>query len=333
MALTSTGFQAPANAREGLKPSVYDGILLVGRRECPIANIIGTENVISPIQHSWHIDTLKEPSNTPREELHELKADGQSTVQKNFNAVQIAVTEWEVSESMEKAHEYGGENPVNREKGKRAIEHAVDLEFAILGLGHDPDAKRSVFTEPLPRQQPADTPISAGIFHFLAKGETAFNQGKRGNILAFDDSLDWTGTEQDMTEEMFLSILQQTYDLGGTPKDIFVGASLKGKINAFRKNNGNTTTITNNTVPFKVDTIDTDFGTVRVHLHRFLSNRHGLGDVLIAGDFEFMKNGLFIPTNHKEFNTGRTSIGGRFRTEFCLCVKNADAFAIGVGLK
>ena len=30
MAITTTGFQAPATKREGLKPSVYDKIILIG---------------------------------------------------------------------------------------------------------------------------------------------------------------------------------------------------------------------------------------------------------------------------------------------------------------
>ena len=30
MAITTTGFQSPATSREGLKPSVYENIILIG---------------------------------------------------------------------------------------------------------------------------------------------------------------------------------------------------------------------------------------------------------------------------------------------------------------
>lgn len=33
MAITSTGYQAPATSRQGLKPSVYDKIILIGPDE------------------------------------------------------------------------------------------------------------------------------------------------------------------------------------------------------------------------------------------------------------------------------------------------------------
>lgn len=332
MAITSTGFEAPATAREGLKPSVYDNILLVGRRDCPLINLIGSETITNPIRHSWHIDTLRDPINEPKEEIHELVSGTKSTVQKNSNAVQILTTVWEVSESMEKAQEYGKQNPKDREKGKRAIEHANNLEYALFGLGHDTDAKVSVFTAPLERANETDKPISAGFFHFIAKNDTTFTNGRRGNIFAFDNAQDWTGTEEEMTEEMFCEILQSIWDSGAQPKDVFVGAALKRRINAWRAKN-NVTNFSSKDANLIVDTIETDFGRVRVHLHRYLSAAHGLGDVLLAGDFEYMKNGLYIPTNHKEVPTSRTSIMGRFYTEFCLCVKNADAFAIGVGLK
>lgn len=57
MAITSTGYQAPATSREGLKPSVYDKIILIGADETPILSMIGTSEV-KGIEHSWLTDTL-----------------------------------------------------------------------------------------------------------------------------------------------------------------------------------------------------------------------------------------------------------------------------------
>ena len=82
-----------------------------------------------------------------------------------------------------------------------------------------------------------------------------------------------------------------------------------------------------------VVSLDMDFGKVNFRLHRFLSPKFGLGDVLIAGDFEYMKNGLLVPTELKDVTTSKTAIQKRYYTEGCLEVRNADAFVIGVGLK
>ena len=45
MAITSTGYQAPATSRQGLKPSVYDKIILIGADETPILSLIDTSDV------------------------------------------------------------------------------------------------------------------------------------------------------------------------------------------------------------------------------------------------------------------------------------------------
>ncbi len=63
MAISTTGFDGTrTQAREGLVPSVYEGIVQVGSSDTPILTLIGTENVTN-ISHSWHIDALREPRN------------------------------------------------------------------------------------------------------------------------------------------------------------------------------------------------------------------------------------------------------------------------------
>lgn len=57
MAITTTGYQTPATSREGLKPSVYDKIILIGPDETPILSLIDTSDV-KGIEHSWLTDTL-----------------------------------------------------------------------------------------------------------------------------------------------------------------------------------------------------------------------------------------------------------------------------------
>lgn len=68
MAITSTGYQAPATSRQGLKPSVYDKIILIGADETPILSMIGTSEV-KGIEHSWLTDTLAAQTHEEREQM------------------------------------------------------------------------------------------------------------------------------------------------------------------------------------------------------------------------------------------------------------------------
>ena len=326
MAITSTGYQAPATSRQGLKPSVYDKIILIGADETPILSMIGTSEV-KGIEHSWLTDTLAAPKKNAQLEISDFDDTRKSTVQKTSNATQIFTTNVSVSRSMQAVATYGGKE-LPREITKRAKEHKLDMEYALFGLGRHANAKQSVFMGPAIR---TDTTAGemAGMFYYVAKGAASWASGKRGNVVAFDSTSNWSVAETVLTEEILHTLLQNIYDVGATPKDVFVGAGLKPAINKFATRQfGNEKHVNSSVV-----SLDTDFGKVNFRLHRFLSPKFGLGDVLIAGDFEYMKNGLLVPTELKDVTTSKTAIQKRYYTEGCLEVRNADAFAIGVGLK
>ncbi|EAU00357.1 SU10 major capsid protein [Campylobacter curvus] len=326
MAITSTGFQAPATKRVGLVPSVYDKIILIGADETPMLSLIGTSKVKS-IKHSWITDTIGEPKKNAQIEISDFSGAGKSTKKQLDNDTQIFTTEVSVSKTMQTAQTYGGKELEN-EITKKAKEHKLDIEYALFGLGRDADAKKSVFKAATPR---TDTTASemAGIFYYVANGASAFTGGKCGNVLAFDASGDWKGANTPLTEDVLSQILQQIWDSGATPKDVFIGAALKPAINKLATRQfGNEKAINS-----RVVSLDTDFGKVNFRMHRFLSAKYGLADTLIAGDFEFAKNGLFLPTEIEDVPTSKTAKQKRYYTECCLEIRNPAAFAIGVGLK
>ena len=139
MAITTTGFQAPATKREGLKPSVYDKIILIGADETPILKLIGTSSV-KGIEHSWLTDSLAAPKKNAQLEISDFDDQIKSSVQKTSNAVQIFTSNVSVSRSMQAVATYGGKE-LERETAKRAKEHKLDMEYAIFGLGRDADVK------------------------------------------------------------------------------------------------------------------------------------------------------------------------------------------------
>ena len=139
MAITTTGFQAPATKREGLKPSVYDKIILIGADETPMLSLIGTSSV-KGIEHSSLTDSLAAPKKNAQLEISDFDDQIKSSVQKTSNAVQIFTSNVSVSRSMQAVATYGGKE-LERETAKRAKEHKLDMEYAIFGLGSDADAK------------------------------------------------------------------------------------------------------------------------------------------------------------------------------------------------
>ncbi|TEY00966.1 DUF5309 family protein [Campylobacter sp. US33a] len=320
MALTSSGFTAPMTKNVKLRSSVYETIIQVGPDETPILSKIGTSSVTNPLLHSWLTDTLAKPKQNKNLEITGLTEVTKNTVQKTSNATQIFKTEAMVSDSLLKARQYGG-NEMAYQMGKKAKEHKLDIEYALFGLGRDSDTKVSVFKEYVQANESVEGEM-AGMFYYIAKDAKSFSDRRRGNVLAFDENGDWTGNATELTEDKLNQILQSIWDKGVTAKDVFVGADLKAAINRIA------TRILGN----EKTSIETDFGVVNFHLHRMLSKENNLADYLIAGDFSFMKHGLYIPTKISEVPTDKTALAKRIFTQGTLEVRNADAFAIAVGL-
>lgn len=326
MAITSTTYPQSDLPSTGTKASVYEGIVLIGSDETPMLKAMGTSNV-SNTSHSWVIDKIGDPERVPQNEVSSLNTTQTTHKQNNSNAVEIFKTELFVSKTMTQIKAYGG-NELEHEVAKKAKEHKKLLEQMILGLNRDDNPKTSLFKAPVHRSesQPGE---AAGVFYFVAKDETTFANGKRGNILAYDSSKNWTGTKTVMDWDKFNTVLQQTYNAGETVKDVFVGTALKARINSFVNRNYSDQT----TYVGRLVALETDFGKVNIHLSRFMNENNGLDDTIIAGNFDYAKVGLLYPTELAEVHTDKTGIAKRYYTEATLELRNADAFAIGVGLK
>lgn len=326
MAITSTGFSDPATSREGLKPSVYENIIQIGADETPLLSLIGTSNVTN-FEHSWLIDTLAKPKKNAKLEISDFDDPQKSTLQKRTNGVQIFTTNVSVSYSMQKIATYGGKE-MQREVTKKAKEHKLDIEYALFGLGRDSDPKKSVFKAHTLRGDDVAGEM-AGIFHYISKGVASFSNGRRGNVIAYDETGNWGTKAQPLTERRLMEFLQIIWNSGATPKDIFLGSGLKPAINALATRQfGNEKTVNTSVV-----SLDTDYGKVNFRLHRFLNAENGLNDVLFGGDFGFVKHGLLAPTMLENVTTSKTAKQKRYYTESTLEVRNADALAMAVGLK
>ena len=131
MAITTTGFQAPATKREGLKPSVYENIILIGADETPILKLIGTSSV-KGIEHSSLTDSLAAPKKNAQLEISDFDDQIKSSVQKTSNAVQIFTSNVSVSRSMQAVATYGGKE-LESETAKKVKEQSL-LKTSLINL-------------------------------------------------------------------------------------------------------------------------------------------------------------------------------------------------------
>jgi hypothetical protein len=277
-------------------------------------------------KHSWITDRIKNAKKNAHLEISDFGATTKSTKQQTDNAVQIFKDEIIVSKSVQKLKPYGG-NEFAHELGKKSKEHALDLEYSFFGLGRDTDLKTSLFKTPTYR---TDTVAgeSAGVFHFASKGVASFTNKLKGNIKAFDDGGAWSGAKTELTEDKFNEILEMIWKNGATPKDVFVGAELKRRLNKIVTRQLGNESAANR----RVVSMETDFGTVNIHLHRFLSAEYKLDDVLIAGDFDYVKFSTVWDTTIEDVVTTKTGQAKRIYTEGTWEFSNSDTMAIGVGL-
>ena len=78
--------------------------------------------------------------------------------------------------------------------------------------------------------------------------------------------------------------------------------------------------------------LDTDFGSVKVKMHRLFNNPK-LSDKVLVGKLDEARVMMYTSTEFTEPPTSKTAKFGRYYTDFTLEVQKADYFACGEGLR
>lgn len=315
MAFTTTGAQSGYTAGVELKPSVLDAIVLQGAVDVPLMKAIGRGNYANPITHSWITDRYRGAKKNAKMEISTPAGDTKSTKQKSSNFTQIFTDDIEVSKSKAKASQYGAKE-MEYQTGKTSKEHAIDLEYSLLGLH-----RTTVFTDGVQRTE-AVAGEMAGIFHYIPTAN-------RVEKAAMDAVM---GNRVPLTWDIFCEILQKAWEQGAEVNKVFVGAHLKGTINSLAKDFLIHETGTKTFDP-RITKVATDFGVVDVHLHRMFNETNKLASTILAGDFSYAKWMSYIDTHIEDVPTNKTAKVKRIYTEGTLEVRNNDMFACGYGLK
>ncbi|WP_456432658.1 SU10 major capsid protein [Nitratifractor sp.] len=299
------------------KPSVLDSIILQGVHRTPFLEWMGRGSVAAP-KHSWILDRYREARENANLEVTGLEENTQDTKYMKDNVVQIIKNDFGLSKEELKNAKYGEQEWPYR-VAKEGKEHTKDIEYAILGLHN-----ASVYDGYTAGSN--STPAKmAGIFHFI----------EDTNRKHFDTNGDGTGDKTDLTYDKLSEAIQPVWERGGLEDESFqlvCGPTLKKAINRFAGDQYFRRVKEDGKFDPTLFELETDFGTVRVKIHRLFANPK-LADKLLIGQLNEARIMFKYMTDFEEVPTDKTAKFGRYYTSLTLEMARPDYFACADGLK
>lgn len=296
------------------KPSVLDSIILQGVYKTPFLEWMSRGSVAAP-KHSWILDRYRDAKANAQLEITDIDENTTSTKYTRDNYVQIVKNDFGISDLEMNNAKYGQQEWPYR-VAKEGKEHTKDLEYAILGLHND-----SVF-DGYSAGSPTEAAKMAGIFHYIEDDHRK-------------DYKDSDGNPTPVTFDRISEILQPIWEKGGLEDQSFMlicGSAIKRTINTFAGDQFFRRVKEDKKFDPTLYELETDFGAVRVKLHR-LFNDPKLSDAILVGQLNEARIMFHTPTKFTEPPTSKTARFGRYYTALTLEVKTPDYFACGTGLK
>jgi len=301
------------------KPSILDAIILQGVHKTPFLEWFGRGSISAP-KHSWILDRYRDAGANSQLEVTDIVENTTDTKYLKDNVVQIIKNDYGISNEEMQNAKYGTKEWAYR-TAKVGKEHAKDIEYALLGLHN-----ASVF-DPYTVGTPTTPAKMAGIFHYIEpthKQDYTVPPATAGGA---------TGTTP-FTYDILSEILQPMWEKGGLEDESFsltVSPLLKKAINRFAGNQYFRQLKNEKKFDPTLYELETDFGTVKVKMHRLFADPK-LQNTVLAGKLDEAKVMFKIATTFSEPPTSKTAKFGRYYTSATLEVKSPDYFACGTGL-
>lgn len=353
--------------------SVVDKIEHVGRTDTPFLSKFSTKSRAVNNKHSFLFRKVAEADRKPVAAVSDFQGGKKSNTQRLDNATEIFKHEDWISYSAKDTKTYGESEQalMNRDlivTHKKSMQNAFlgigrsiitdngsgGYDYAPLDLDATMASRMSLIAAPIFRSgagdNPADTSQMAGIFHYLAnthlsqadinagnfRGFSDWSNGALGNMLAFDSTTDWMGIKTTLDKKKIEKMILRMTDMGVKPSngafDMYAGADLIGAAGELY---GDTrrSAMNDSSIGYKVETIHTQFGSVRIHYLPEFNSTNGLDDVVLMGNFSYAGKSYLTSTFRETPNTSATADLVRYYSDLTLEVNNAYAFVAGVGLK
>lgn len=193
--------------------------------------------------HQWQDDTLRTVSSAAAAEIQTHNPSALSTPTLRTNLIEHVYLAGSVSEAQDKVKHFSGVNEYERQVTKVMMDWSNAAEFDLL---------RSSLISGVS----GTAPRMNGVIRTLSTNVTAQTSGTV------------------FSESILIGLLKMTWDNsnGESATDILVGSNLKSRISAF------TTGLTKNVLSSEkmagqvVQSYESDYGTVNVHLHRYIQS-------------------------------------------------------------
>jgi len=298
------------------KPSILDAIILQGVHKTPFLEWLGRGNVAAP-KHAWIMDRYRDAGANSNLEITDIDENTTDSKYMKDNIVQIIKNDFGISDEEMQNAKYGTKEWAYR-VAKIGKEHTKDLEYALLGLHNT-----SVF-DPYTVGTATTASKMAGIFHYI----------EASHKLQYDSAGNGTGTPTALTYARLSEILQPIWEKGGIEDESFsltVSPTIKQTINGFAGNQFLRPLKDGKTFDPTLYLLETDFGTVKVKMHRLFADPK-LKNVVLAGKLDEAKLMFKIATKFSEPPTSKTARFGRYYSSATLEMKHPDYFACATGV-
>ena len=271
MASATVGFQSPQRAPiGGTKESLLDLVVTIDPLETFVTSNAPTVKV-NDIYHSWTLKSPRSVASRSQAEGADPTFDNTYTTRAS-NMTQIISVGYELTGTRMSVDATGG-NAWARERNEAMTAWKNALEFDVI--------RGAMVT--------ADSGVA----------------GKMQGLKNFASTLKTSRSGVSLSETIVNDILGAALDQGVKIDTILVGRTLKSRISEFTAGNTKFVPAGDKTIWGVVDVLETDFGRVRVVLHRYVTVSGDTNQDFLAYDSKYVKIGyLREPKYEKLAKTG-----------------------------
>lgn len=265
-------------------------INMISPEETPFSSSIGKTKATA-VKHEWLQDELaaanKDNAIAEGADATDTTLNGPVRIS---NVTQIFQKDIRLSSTLNAVNTAGAKDELSRQIAKRGKELKRDQEAAyVSGNGSVAVGVRKLGG--------AEAFISTNALHGANGASTGFSGGVVNAPTA--------GTARPLTEALFISALQKIWEAGGDPNTVIAPGVLKSKISTFTGGSTKQQNADKKTVNQAVDLYVSDFGTVTILPHRFMST-----STVIAFDPALWNSAVLRGVEKKEL--GKTGDSERY---------------------
>lgn len=239
-----------------VKEDLSNIISMISPEETPFVSAIGKTKATAT-KHEWLQDTLAAAN---KDNAVAEGADATDTTLAGpvrlGNQAQIFTKDIRVSGTLQAVSTAGTSDELARQIAKAGREIKRDIESALVSA----NPSVAVGTRKLGG---AEAWIKTNANHGTNGATAGYNGGAVGAVTS--------GTGRALTEAMFVGMLQGIWTAGGDPKKVIAPGTLKSKISSFVGGGTRQQMAKDKTVHQNVEVYVSDFGTVDIIPHRFMS--------------------------------------------------------------